>query len=224
MNKISVNMVLPVFGFEAFIKSRPNFTLYHLLAAETAAIAATDIEGRYKSEKPPQKEIDLCLSHVSIAIICSVAALESNINEFIIDHEKPLSVECPNLIPALLKKYRKLKKDNIIGQFDNTTDVLLKYDTVLSMLKNRLITHPHTTLVQDIEYIVVLRNALVHFTPEWHGDLIRHAKINKTRNNRRFPTSPFHNSKEFPYFLSAACATTSTTRAKEFIELFKSYS
>jgi len=221
---MTVGIKIPTLKMKVHANILSHFTRYHLIAAEFASNIAHDIETKYKTTKPPQTERDLHLSQVSAAIICSVATLESHINEYIIKNDHPLRKSCFIPLPALLKKY-KLDKNVTLGSLFSTSSVLLKYDTVFSILNNRLITIPHSTLIQDVRCIIALRNLLVHFTPEYSDSLSRHADINKSRNNVRFPMNPFSNSlTRFPYWLSAKCAMTSHARSKEFIELFTSHS
>src|SRR5271157_724929 len=78
MSKIYMNAVESCDSASFTGKQRANFTPYHLLAAKNAAHKASEIENTYKSIDPPQEELDLYLSQASTAIICSVAALESN--------------------------------------------------------------------------------------------------------------------------------------------------
>ncbi|MBI5674495.1 MAG: hypothetical protein HZC48_01540 [Nitrospirae bacterium] len=204
-----------------------HFTRYPLVAAKFAANIAQGIETKYKTERPPQDEFDLYLSQISAAIICSVVAMESHINEYIIGNTKTLDKPCFVPLPALLKKYnlgKKNKKKITLKELFESTSVLLKYDTVFSILNNRLITIPHSTLIQDITHIVKLRNLLVHFTPEYSDALDQHANIKKKNHNLRFPINPFSNSTtRFPYFLSAKCAMVSHMRSEEFIKLFNSH-
>lgn len=221
MNEISVNIVLPALQSTAFGKSRANFTQYHLLAAQNAALIATEIENKYKSESPSQEERDLYLSQVSTAITCSVAALESNINEYLVDHERHIDKAAVNFDPRVIKKY-KFRKTRLSKQLLENTNIIFKYDIIGLIKKNCL--PPENKLKQDIRYLTRLRNALTHFTPEWDNALSRHIDLKKDRKNR-FTLNPFYapGGLFFPYrCLSASCALWSCKVSNEFIELFKS--
>ena len=203
------------------VKQRANFTPYHLLAAKNAAHTASEIENTYKSIDPPQKELDLYLSQVSTAIICSVAALESNVNEYLIDHEKYINKVPAISDPSLLKKYT-FNKNELSSQLLQSTNIIFKYDLIWFITKNDLL--PENKVKRSIRYLTRLRNALTHFTPEWGDSLLKHVKLDKNVQNR-FTSSPFYppGSLFFPYrCLSASCAIWSCKVSNEFIELFKS--
>ena len=221
MNKISGNIVLPSLQSTGFAKSRANFTQYHLLAAQNAAFTANEIENKYKSGGPSQKDLDFYLSQVSTAIICSVAALESNINEYLIDHEKHIDKAPAISDPKLLKKYT-FNKNKLSSQLRQSTNIIFKYDLIWFITKNDLLAE--NDIKRNIRYLTRLRNGLTHFTPEWDNNLLKHVKLEKNRQNR-FTLSPFYapGGLFFPYrCLSASCAMWSCKVSNEFIELFKS--
>jgi len=221
MSKISINAVEPCDSVSFTGKQRANFTPYHLLAAENAALTASEIENTYKSIDPPQKDLNLYLSQVSTAIICSVAALESNINEYLIDHEKHID-KAPSISdPRLLKKYT-FNKNRLSSQLRQSTSIIFRYDLIWFIMKNDLLSENDTK--RNIRHLTRLRNALTHFTPEWDNNLLKHVRLEKNRQNR-FTLSPFYapGCIFFPYrCLSASCANWSCKVSNEFIELFKS--
>ncbi len=221
MNKTSGNFVLPPFQSTGYGKSRANFTQYHLLAAQNAGLVATEIENKYKSQSPSQEDLNLYLSQVSTAIICSVAALESNINEYLIDHEKHIDKAPAISDPRLLKKYT-FNKSKLSSQLRQSTNIIFKYDLIWFITKNDLLAE--NDIKRNIRYLTRLRNALTHFTPEWDNNLLKHVKLEKNRQNR-FTLSPFYapGCLFFPYrCLSASCAIWSYKVSNEFIGLFKS--
>jgi len=216
-----MNAVEPCDSPSITVKQRANFTPYHLFAAKNAAQTASEIENAYKSIDPPRKKLDLYLSQVSTAVICSVAALESNVNEYIIDHEKYIN-EVPAISdPRLLKKYT-FNENELSSQLLQSTNIIFKYDIICFIKNNSFL--PENKLKQDIRYLARLRNALVHFTPEWDNALSRHIDLEKDRKNR-FAPNPFYDpgSLFLPYRgLSASCALWSCKVSNEFMEFFKS--
>lgn len=221
MSKISINAVEPCESVSLTGKQRANFTPYHLHAAENAALTASEIENTYKSINPPQKDLNLYLLQVSTAIICSVAALESNINEYLIDHEQHIDKVLVIADSKVLKEYT-FNKNRLSHQFLQSTSIIFKYDIIWFIKKNSLL--PENKLKEDIRYLARLRNALTHFTPEWDNALSRHVNLEKCVKNR-FALNPFYPPKAlfFPYrCLSASCAIWSCKVSNEFIELFKS--
>lgn len=235
MNKISGITHLSCQSF-GVMKTRAGFTKYHLFAAQNAASTASGIENKYKPAVPFQNDLDLHLSQVSTAIICSVAALESNINEYIIDHEEHIDKAPVISEPKVLKKYERyfMKYDKALQKYVinnkelskvllQNTDLIFKYDIVWFIKKNDLL--PENKHKQDIRYLTELRNALTHFTPEWSNALSKHIDLEKDRKNR-FTLNPFYaqGSLFFPYrCLSASCAMWSCKVSNEFLVLFKSF-
>lgn len=177
MSKISINAVEPCESVSLTLKQRANFTPFHLLAAENAALKASEIENTYKSIDPPQKDLNLYLSQVSTAIICSVAALESNINEYLIDHEKDIDKAPATSDARLLKKYA-FNKNKLSSQLRQNTSIIFKYDLIWFIMKNDLLSENDTK--RNIRYLTRLRNALTHFTPEWDNNLLKHVRLEKT--------------------------------------------
>jgi hypothetical protein len=71
---------------------------------------------------------------------------------------------------------------------------------------------------QPFASLVELRNALVHFKPEWDDDQVLHAKLDK-RLAGKFPTSPFLDSSAvfFPMrCMSHGCAAWAVRSARDF--------
>jgi len=225
MNDItgSANITIPMCTMAARAKSHANLYV-HLNSARifTDHALAFDNDPSYK-DSAPQDIIDTYMSYVSSAIICSVAALESMVNQFMVDGCKKLSLSPHNDDVRIFKKFKRLKKkENLLKQLHAIPNVMLKYDVVFFLLKEKFITH--NKLKEDAGYLVDIRNALVHFTPEWDNDLNKHELIEKSRKNR-FTDSRFYGNKTlfFPYrCLSGSCASWGLETASSFIEMFNS--
>lgn len=205
-------------------KQHSNFDYIHLNSARIFVdlALAIDNDPHYKNSAP-QDVINSYMSYVSSVIICSVAALESMINQFMVDNSNKLNISPHKDDDSIFKKFKRLnKKENILRQLHAIPNVMLKYDVVFFLLKKKFITH--NKLKEDIGYLVDIRNALVHFTPEWDNALGKHGCLEKSRKNR-FTDSGFHDSKTlfFPYrCLSGSCASWSHETAASFIEMFTS--
>jgi hypothetical protein len=105
----------------------------------------------------------------------ATASLESNINEYFCEPEKVF----PNLLgesPHTLVKLLEQKS------------ILEKYQAVLSLLG--FTEYPAgESPYQDVDALIKLRNALVHFKPEWHDEQELHRKI-ESRLKGRFEINP----------------------------------
>ncbi len=214
MNGAKGNNVLPLFTLAAHGKSRANFTEYHLLAAQNAYESALKVENSIK-ETNSADELKTYIAHVSTCVMCSVAALESKINEYTIDNKDRIDKL------TITKQYRNSLNCTTSNQILNDTCIVDKYERLWLLACNCEL--PENKLKQDIGYLAKLRNALTHFTPEWTGELNKHAKLEKALNNR-FPTSPFYPDPAclfFPYrCLSAGCAEWSIRTSQDALRLF----
>lgn len=201
---------------------------FHLIAAEFATQKAKEIENKYTTETPPKTESDLYMSQALTAIICSVSALESTINECIVFQEDALNkLFIGAKLDAIKSKYKKrirnIDKINKIREILGRSFVFPKYDIVWYLITNDFI--PSDDLTCDVEYLIAIRNALNHFAPEWDDDLKKHLELEKSINNR-FTVNPYSspNGLVFPYqFLSFSCADWSCSTSNKFINLFKAH-
>lgn len=227
MNDItgSINATIPMITAKIYGKSHANLAHIHLNSARIFIdfAIAIDNDPHYKNSVP-QNVINSYMSYVSSAIICSIAALESTINQFMVDSSNKLSISPHKDDDSIFKKFKRLnKKENLLKQLNNIPNVMLKYDVAFFLLKKKFITH--NKLKEDVGYLVDIRNALVHFTPEWDNALEKHWCLEKSRKNR-FTDSGFYDSKAlfFPYrCLSVSCAYWSHKTATSFIKMFHSH-
>lgn len=223
-NTASINAISPSSQGNMTAKQHSNFDYIHLNSARIFVdlALAIDNDPLYK-DSAPQDVIDSYMSYVSSVIICSVAALESMINQFMVDSSNKLNVSPHNDDARIFKKFKRLKKkENLLKQLHAIPNVMLKYDVVFFLLKEKFITH--NKLKEDVGYLVDVRNALVHFTPEWDNAFNKHGCLEKSRKNL-FTDSRFHDSKAlfFPYrCLSGSCASWGHKTASSFIEMFNS--
>lgn len=223
-NTVSINAVSPSPQGNMTAKQHSNFDYIHLNSARLFVDLALAIDNDpLYQESAPQDIIDSYMSYVSSVIICSVAALESTINQIIVDRRMGLSTVKPKCGSIIFSKYDKLKPDkDLLGQLSEISTVMLKYDVVSFLLNEKII--PHNKLKEDTCYLIKIRNALIHFTPEWDNNLVIHRKLESSRKNR-FTDCHFHDSKAlfFPYrCLSGSCASWSYNTASSFIEIFNS--
>ena len=218
----SIEETLPAITAELCGKSHANLAHIHLNSAKIFTDLALAIDQHYKNSAP-QDVINSYMSYVSSVIICSVAALESTINQFMVDNSNKLNISPHKDDDSIFKKFKRLnKKENILRQLHAIPNVMLKYDVVFFLLKKKFITH--NKLKEDVGYLVYVRNALVHFTPEWDNALGKHGCLEKSRKNR-FTDSSFYDSKAlfFPYrCLNGSCASWGHETAASFIEMFTS--
>ena len=211
---------MPPLICQATAKSRANFTMYHLNSALLNANLALEIE---KSHDPtnstPEHIRQNYMSHVSASIISSVAALESNINEYIVDNKTHIAVKTLSLDNGFFLQFKRINRnEDVLSQIISITSPILKCKIINRIMYENI--KIENKIEEAINLLIKIRNALIHFTPEWDNALINHKKIEKSVKNH-FSLSPLYseNSMFFPYrCLSADCAQWATTTSRNFIE------
>jgi hypothetical protein len=148
------------------IKSRAYFSLQHLHAAVLFAVGSRDIEKEYDgvyTEAIYFKDKSYCVG----AIISSVLFLEATINEFFID-----AVELPDLSEIVKDIDPQIKKLlAVLWQYGSVDYLkpLEKYERVFAVMEKPEFEKGNS-YYQNVSHLIKLRNALVHYKPEWIGD------------------------------------------------------
>lgn len=224
-NNISFDIKLPPHQINAHAKSRANLTKYHLNSAIQFSQKAYKIEQTYRAQKIIPENIHTNhMSYVSTSIISSVAALESSINEFLVDMKERYenkAFDKNSHVETIMDTIKIFNHEDMFESlFSKQKPVISKYKIVsLFFQKKDLITQLQE---EDINYLVNLRNALIHFTPEWDNALKKHNDIEKSLKNR-FTLNPLRSSDStfFPYkCLSSSCSLWSYRVSKKFIKHF----
>lgn len=221
----SMNGKCPVPECEATAKSHANLDNIHLHSAQLFAEHALAIENdSFSLENSQQVSSGITQSYksyVASAIISSVAALEAKINQFMVDNYEKLDRSPYVANDEIYNKFNVLKKnEKLLDQLFVKPTVKLKYDVVLFLLTGGF-PH-HNMVIEKTDYLIKLRNALVHFKPEWDNEPDRHVNLEKLKKNF-FSYSPFYDEKSFfiPHrCLSASCASWAHKTAVAFIEYF----
>jgi hypothetical protein len=156
-------------------KLRSNLSVRHMLAAAYFSRKASEIE-RANSGKPFGDFYDEIAWNVTAAIYFSVAALEADANEIFIDAH------------MYLPEYDKELLDTIWEMIEKKT-ILEKYEMAL-FLKQKKRFDKGVSVYQDVDGLIKLRNALVHFKAEWSDEKNEHKKI-ENRLRGKFQLSPF---------------------------------
>ena len=151
---------------------------------------------------------DEIFGYASATVLTTAAALESYINEFFTDvYDNFTSVDKNTL--------------SIVVEAHEFNSVLEKFDLALRLKKLDKLKQGDQTF-QNIKLLTQLRNALVHFKPEWGNEQKEHAKLsNKLRG--RFEGSPFlSDSRLFPRaWASHGCCVWAIESTIAFIEDFE---
>lgn len=222
-NNISADNKLTPLQINAHAKSRANLTKYHLNSAIQFSQKAFKIEQTYRTQEIIPENIHTShMSYVSTSIISSVTALESSINEFLVDLKERYgnkAFEKNSHVETIMDTFEIFNHENMFESlFSKQIPVISKYKILsLFIQKKDLLTQLQ---VEDINYLVKLRNALIHFTPEWDNALNRHRNIEKSLKNR-FSLNPLRSNAStfFPYkCLSSSCSLWSYRVSKKSIK------
>ena len=144
----------------ATVKTRMNYAVPHLLSAAIFSRRLGEIEAEHSGQDfgPFWDEI---LAHATATVFLAVAGLESYANELFID----MSQNFPGVRQELLEKlWSDYEGKRILEKFD------------LALLLRGASTRPTgVESFQSVDALVRLRNALMHFKPEWEP--ARHKRL-----------------------------------------------
>jgi hypothetical protein len=141
------------------------------------------------ANRPEADEVAAYVCFSTVAILSAVAALESTINEFFLDavhgtlkgiSQKGIDAlkdTWPNLEPPKAQKGRKF------------ASTLQKYQAALKELSKEKFSEdakPFSTA----GYVIKLRNALVHYKPEWSYEQAEHSELTQKLEGQ-FAPNPF---------------------------------
>jgi len=210
------------------LKIKNYLSLYHILAAAYFARQCFKIELR-KGEVSQKYNDNSAIEHRALVMACiasSVSFIEATINEVFADaadnqhkseHIRQLDKETRDLLASLWE----------VESYARTASTIDKYQSALKLGKKAMLEKGKNTF-QDAKVLIDLRNALVHFKPEWviadtgrvdQSDL--HILEKKLKN--KFALNPFLRDARplFPTLcMSHGCAKWAVDSAVTFVERF----
>jgi len=159
---------------QAKIRQRSAFAVQHMIAAASFSRMCGQIEIANR-DKPLGEFFNDQIGAVSATVMLATASLESNVNEYLCEPEQVF----PNLLG---------ESPHLLVQLLEQNSILEKYQAVLSF--RGIAEYPAgEPPYQDVDALIKLRNALVHFKPEWHDEQELHRKI-EGRLKGRFEINP----------------------------------
>ena len=170
-----LRITLPPIQLQGRGKVRSNLAIHHLMAAAYYARKSGELE-REHAGKNFGEFWDEILWNVSAAVLFGAAALEADANEIFSYPELSFPESDPLLIDQI---WALVEMDSILD----------KYDMAL-FLKRKQHLDKGVIAYQDADSLIKLRNALVHFKPEWNDEKKAHKKLEQ-RLSGKFPLSPF---------------------------------
>jgi hypothetical protein len=167
-------------------RQRYNFAVQHMIAAARFARLCYKVEDE-NAGAPFGPFYDEIVSYVMATILSSVASLEANINEIFADLRDGFIVFDGLDMNLVTELWDLIEKKPILEKYQFAL-VLKKKDRMKKGDKK----------YQSVDTLIKVRNALVHFKPEWLDEQQEHKAIGKLLRGK-FPLSPFFN-KNDPIF------------------------
>lgn len=160
-------MTLDDAKLQVSVKQRYNFAVQHLLAAARFSRQCFNVETAHTNHAfgPFFDEV---LSYVSGTILCSVAALEANINELFADIQDGIKVIDGFNTKLLENSWTDIEK----------LSILEKYGKFFELAKSEKLDKGGRAY-QFVKILINVRNALIHYKPEWHAEKKEHYKISQ---------------------------------------------
>jgi hypothetical protein len=194
------------------IKSRMDYAFHHFNSAKYFCARLAEIESTVATV-----DINFTIMHQAYAssvVLSAVAFLEASINAFMPDADT-------NKIPVDSVDSAAGRALASMWQFVEKKPVLDKFQIAL-LVARRQMFDPGSPPCQDVALLVNLRNALVHFKPEWDDELRDHLRIEKQLRGK-FPLNPFATDLE-PFFpkrcLGLGCANWAVHTSEQFMTEF----
>ena len=216
MTEISAKKTLQMtssIGVQAPVKH--SFSKQHFRTARYFAAVSAKIENENKYDTEDENIKSIHRSYVTGAIFSSVAGLESSINELYLEacdkNNNTLQGLDENDLDKIAEWWNELERSSI----------LLKYQMALMLANHNKFDHG-TQPYQDVDSLIQLRNALVHYKPEWDTESQKHENLRK-RLNLKFILNPFASKSRlwFPHkCLGSGCVLWSINASEVFITSF----
>lgn len=198
---------------QAMISVKSHLSGDHVLAAAFFARSCGDIEAGAANDELRAKHRYFAIG----AVTSAVAFLEAAANEFYlaaVDNDTHVFGKADAPLPKLLAHVWESVED---------IATLQKYQVALIMAQKKPFDQGSSPF-QPASNLIVLRNNLIHYKPEWDSDLRNHKNI-EARLRGVFPENPYsdHTQAFFPHrCLGHGCAAWGIKSAWAFVESFYS--
>jgi hypothetical protein len=197
------------------VRLKTHFNRQHMLAAAYFARKAFDIESNH-TELVDGEPFFAHRGYVTGAVLSTVASLEATINELYIDAQNansPTFQSVDQKVPGFLaaENWQELERKPILDKYQKALSLTGKPEFVRG-----------DSSYQNVDSLIKLRDALVHYKPEWDTDQEEHKKI-ESRLKSRFPRNPFAgpNDAFFPKkCLGHGCAEWAVKSSTRFVDDF----
>lgn len=204
----------------AAIARRRNMARRRIKAAAHYTRLCLEIEEETGENEIEDDRREEYMYYATDAITSAYAAVEATINEFLQDavdgDEELIKAVGQDVVESLASWWQKKARDQA-----RRLKTLEKYQCALEKLDRQQFSEGESPY-QPVDHLRKLRNALVHFDPEWSDEKDDHQAVEK-RLTSRIESSPLIPSDEieFPYgCLSFECGKWAVESAREFVAAF----
>jgi len=187
-----VGAVLGGIQAQGYARVRTDLDVQYLLAAASLARDVHAVEGS-NAERPFGDFFEKVLGYSTGCVVLAAASLEAYVNQLFADRAQHFSVHDETVVDLIWTEYEK-------------KSALEKFGLALSLRTGTRLDRGRATS-QSIDRLIRLRNALVHFSPEWFDELGKHVQLSKQLEHYAGRSPWFPDEPLFP----RAWATSSTT-------------
>ena len=163
------------------VRVKENLGNQHFQSAIRFADRCTDIEEREHQQAWPQPSWEECKSFAVAAVLLAASALEASINELFLEaidaNRSSLGSLDDNQLGVLAVLWHEVEQNSTLS----------KYRVVLAACGREKMDQGSDPY-QSAYALAKLRNALVHFKPEWDDEAKQHRALEKHLTGR-FPDS-----------------------------------
>lgn len=201
------------FKGDVSLRLKHSFSKQHYRSARYFSEEAARMEN--SSTNPSKVDESKHRAYVTGTILFAIAALEVSINEFYL---KALDGNKNTLLGINDSQLSALASQWVTVE---SFCVLEKYQEALKSVGQKEFDRGRNPF-QDTDSLIYLRNALIHYKPEWDDEAKVHQKIEACLH-KKFPLNTFSNPKGlwFPHqCLGAGCAKWSVDTIESFMSEF----
>ncbi len=171
------------FTVTATAKTRTNLALHHLLAACRFSARVGQVEAENANQPFGSFWEEILQNSLGVATL-TVAALESYANEMYFEG-------------AILKPGLNQVAAADLAEIVDKEAILKKYAVALSIATGKRLDMGIAP-TQNADALIRLRNAVVHFRPEWFDEPGKHEKLSRVLQHRFEPSAFLQNEPVFP--------------------------
>lgn len=187
-------------------RTRMNLALHHLLAACRFAARIRELEREHAGQPFGAFWEEILHNALGVAVL-TAASLESYANEMYFEG----SILGQALTPEAASE---------VADLVDREPVLRKYAVALAVRAGKRLDYG-ATAVQNADALIKLRNAVVHFRPEWFGERQAHDRLSKRLQHRFQPSEFLPSEPLFPRsWASSSFATWAVRSCVSFVKHF----